>query len=302
MLTDTERPNPRSAQIDQLSTLEMLQVINAEDATVAGAVGRALPAIAQAVDLIAERLRAGGRLFYVGAGTSGRLGVLDAVECVPTFSTPPEMVQGIVAGGLAALTQPVEGAEDDREAGAALIPERGINARDVVVGIAASGHTPFVLGALQAANAVGAATIAIACNQPAPLLEVAQIGIGVVVGPEVIAGSTRLKAGTAQKMILNMLSTGSMIRLGKVYGNLMVDVMVTNQKLAARARRLVMVIAGVDEAEAQRLLDQTGQQAKPAIVMALRGVSAQDARALLDAAGGMLRQVIGERPIGDPIT
>lgn len=291
----TEKSNPRSTQIDQLDTLDMLRVINEEDAGVAGAVRRALPAIAEAVDMIAARLREGGRLFYFGAGTSGRLGVLDAVECVPTFSASPEMVQGVIAGGTRALTQSVEGAEDDYDAGHAAVTERGITARDVVVGIAASGRTPFVIGALVAADAAGAATVAVTCNDPAPLLDHAQIGIAVVVGPEVIAGSTRLKAGTAQKMVLNMLSTGSMIRLGKVYGNLMVDVMVTNQKLAERARGLVMRIAGVDAARADALLAQTGQQVKPAIVMALCAVTVDEARGLLDDAHGMLRDVIGER-------
>ncbi len=296
----TEKPNPRSTQIDQLDTLDMLRVINNEDAGVAGAVRRSLPAIAEAVDVIAARLREGGRLFYIGAGTSGRLGVLDAVECVPTFSASPEMVQGVIAGGERALTESAEGAEDDYDAGYAAINVHNITARDVVVGIAASGRTPYVIGALVAANAAGAATVAVTCNDPALLLDHAQIGIAVVVGPEVIAGSTRLKAGTAQKMVLNMLSTGSMIRLGKVYGNLMVDVMVTNQKLAERARGLVMRIAGVDAAQADTLLAQTDRQAKPAIVMALRGVSAEEARALLDDAHGMLRVVIGERLTAEP--
>jgi N-acetylmuramic acid 6-phosphate etherase len=293
----TETPNPRSAQIDQLSTLEMLQVINDEDAMVAAAVRKTLPTIAQAVDVITERLRRGGRLIYVGAGTSGRLGVLDAVECVPTFSVDSETVQGFVAGGYAALTEAVEGAEDDHDAGRALIAEAGIGERDVVVGIAASGRTPYVIGALEAANAVGAATVAVTCNQPAPMLDIAQIPIPAVVGPEIIAGSTRLKSGTAQKMILNMLSTASMIRLGKVYGNLMVDVKVTNQKLAARARGIVERVAGVSAAEAERLLAQTQQQVKPAIVMALCGVSADEARTRLAAANGMLRLVIGERAV-----
>jgi N-acetylmuramic acid 6-phosphate etherase len=289
----TETPNPRSTNIDQLSTLDILRVINAEDATVAEAVRQVLPAIAQAVDTIAARLRQGGRLLYVGAGTSGRLGVLDAVECVPTFSTPPDMVQGIVAGGESALTEPVEGAEDDQDAGYAKLIEMDVSARDVVVGIAASGRTPYVIGALKAANERGAATVAITCNEPAPMLDLAQIPIAAVVGPEVIAGSTRLKSGTAQKMILNMLSTASMIRLGKVYGNLMVDVKVTNQKLARRARGILSTVTGLSDDEAARLLAQTDNEIKPAIVMALLGVTADDARARLAAAGGMLREVIG---------
>jgi N-acetylmuramic acid 6-phosphate etherase len=291
----TEKPNPRSANIDQLTTLEMLQVISDEDATVAMAVRRTLPAIAQAVDTITEHLRQGGRLFYVGAGTSGRLGVLDAVECVPTFSTPPEMVQGILAGGDAALTRPAEGAEDDHDAGYRKMIELGVSARDVVVGIAASGRTPYVIGALRAANEHGAVTVAIVCNEPAPMLDLAHIPIAAVVGPEIIAGSTRLKSGTAQKMILNMLSTASMIRLGKVYGNLMVDVKVTNQKLAQRAQRIVSQVTGVSDDDAAHLLEQTHNEVKPAIVMALLDVTPDEARAKLDAAGGMLRAVIADR-------
>ena len=290
----TEQPNPRSAHIDQLSTLEMLQVMSDEDATVALAVRQALPAIARAVDTITEHLRQGGRLLYVGAGTSGRLGVLDAAECVPTFSTPPETVQGILAGGQAALTGPIEGAEDNHDAGYRKMTDLEVNARDVVVGIAASGRTPYVIGALTAANERAAATVAIACNEPAPILDLAQIPIAAVVGPEVIAGSTRLKAGTAQKMILNMLSTASMIRLGKVYGNLMVDVKVTNQKLAQRARGIVSQVTGVSDEDAARLLEQTHNEVKPAIVMALLGVTPDEAHARLKAAGGMLRAVIGD--------
>lgn len=291
----TEKPNPRSTNIDQLPTLEILQVMNDEDASVATAVRRALPAIAQAVDTITDRLRRGGRLIYVGAGTSGRLGMLDAVECVPTFSTPPELVQAVIAGGQAALTRAIEGAEDSAEDGRDAVRVLGVNVRDTVVGIAASGTTPFVIGALEAARHAGAATVAIACNEPAPVLDAAEIRIAALVGPEIIAGSTRLKAGTAQKLILNMLSTGSMIRLGKVYGNLMVDVMVTNQKLAERAQRLVMQIAGVSKDEAARLLQQTGNRVKPAIVMAKLGVSASEAQERLDAAQGRLGGVIGPR-------
>jgi len=291
----TETPNPRTVNIDQLSTLEMLQVINEEDAGVAAAVGRVLPTIAQAVDAIAERLRGGGRLLYVGAGSSGRLGVLDAAECGPTFSVEPETVQGILAGGDTALIHSAEGAEDDHDMGRRDLLAVNVSARDVVVGIAASGHTPYVIGALETAHERGALTVAITCNEPAPMLDLAQIPIPVIVGPEIIAGSTRLKSGTAQKMILNMLSTASMIRLGKVYGNLMVDVKVTNQKLAQRARNIVMKVTGVSSDEAARLLAQTHNEAKPAIVMAVLGVSADEARARLHAAGGMLRQVIGDR-------
>lgn len=289
----TEQLNPRTTELDRLSALEIVTAMNAEDASVAAAVAQALPAIARAVDAIVDRLQQGGRLIYVGAGTSGRLGVLDAVECVPTFSVDPGLVIGLIAGGERALTQAVEGAEDQREAGQSDLQAVGMTAHDAVVGVAASGRTPYVLGALAYANTLGAVTIAISCNAPAPMLEQAQIAIPVVTGPEVLTGSTRLKAGTAQKMVLNMLSTAAMVRLGKVYGNLMVDVRVTNQKLAERARRIVCRVAGVDEAEAGRLLALTGQEVRPAIVMARRGVSASDARALLAEAGGSLRRVIG---------
>lgn len=292
----TEKPNPRTVNIDRLSTRDILEVMNEEDASVAGAVRRVLPAIAQAVDAITDRLRQGGRLFYVGAGTSGRLGVLDAVECVPTFSADPETVQGIVAGGNIALTEAVEGAEDDVEAGRAVMIAKGINSRDVVVGIAASGRTPYVIGALETARAAGATTVSVTCNEPAAMLEIADIPIAAVVGPEIITGSTRLKSGTAQKMILNMLSTATMIQLGKVYGNLMIDVKVTNQKLAIRAQRIVAQVTGLSQEEAAHLLAQTGQQVKPAIVMALRNVSAEEAQQRLADAGGMLRAVIGDRP------
>lgn len=290
----TETPNPRSTNIDRLPTLDILKMMNDEDATVAITVQRCLPLIAQAVDTITRHLRQGGRLFYIGAGTSGRLGVLDAAECVPTFGIEPEKVQGIIAGGSTALTEAAEGAEDDYDAGRETITQLGVTAQDVVVGIAASGRTPYVIGALEAANAASAATIAIACNEPAPMLEAAGIAISAVVGPEIIAGSTRLKAGTAQKMILNMLSTATMIRLGKVYGNLMVDVKVTNQKLATRARGIVERVAGVSADEAERLLIETRYQAKPAIVMALCHVSAEEARRRLKDADGMLHLVIDQ--------
>ncbi len=289
----TEQPNPRTSDIDQLTALEIATRMNDEDATVALTVRQALPAIGKAIDAIAERLSSGGRLFYVGAGTSGRLGVLDAAECVPTFSVDPELVQGIIAGGEAALVHPIEGAEDDRNAGRAELLARSLWERDAVVGIAASGRTPYVLGALEVANETGALTIGIACNVPSAVLDAAQIAIGVPVGPEVIAGSTRLKAGTAQKMVLNILSTATMIKLGKVYGNLMVDVKVTNVKLAERARRLVAQIASVSEADAAGLLAQANHEVKTAIVMQRRGVPPDEARRLLKQAGGRLREVIG---------
>lgn len=291
----TEQRNPRSMGIDRRSTLEILQIMNEEDAAVTQAVRQALPQIAQAVEMITGRLRGGGRLFYVGAGTSGRLGILDAAECVPTFSTPPELVQGLIAGGEQAITLPVEGAEDRPELGSSDLMARGLTAQDAVVGIAASGRTPYVVGALIYARQVGAAAVGISCNAPAPVLDAADIPIPVIVGPEILTGSTRLKAGTAQKLILNMLSTATMIKLGKVYNNLMVDVKVSNQKLAERARRIVREVTGVSTDEAAALLAQTDNEVKPAIVMALLHVSADEARAKLAAADGMLGAVIEGR-------
>lgn len=258
----TERPNPASADIDKMSTIDMLAAINQEDAGVAVAVRSALPQIARAVDAITHSLRNGGRLFYVGAGTSGRLGILDAVECVPTFGTSPELVQGIIAGGQDALVRAIEGAEDSQESGRRDLQERGLCRDDVVCGIAASGRTPYVIGALRYAQSTNARTIAICCDKGAPMLDFAEIRIAVDVGPEVIAGSTRMKAGTAQKLILNMLSTATMISLGKVYRNLMVDLKVTNQKLADRALRLVMRLAEIDESRAADLLTATETTSK----------------------------------------
>lgn len=288
----TEQQNPNTRQIDQLDTLAMLAAINAEDRIVAEAVAQALPAIAQAVDAIAERLRAGGRLFYAGAGTSGRLGILDASECPPTYGTPPEMVQGIIAGGEGAMFDAVENVEDDEQAGAADLVERGMNERDAVVGIAASGRTPYVLGALRYARSSGAITVGISNNAPAPVLDAAEIAIAVVTGPEAITGSTRMKAGTAQKLVLNMISTGAMIKLGKVYGNLMVDVQVKNDKLLQRARRIVALVGNVDDAQAAALLIKAHNDVKTAIVMARRSVDDTEARALLAQADGFLRRVI----------
>lgn len=288
----TEARNPRSAEIDKLDTLAMLRIINAEDQGVPVAIAEALPQIAAAVDVIAAKLGAGGRLFYVGAGTSGRLGVLDAVECVPTFGTPPELVQALIAGGDRAFVRAVEGAEDDREAGASDLTARGLTAADVVVGIAASGRTPYVLGAVEAARRIGAATIGVACNAPAPLLDAVDTPIGVPVGPEVITGSTRMKAGTAQKLVLNMLSTGAMIRLGKVYGNLMVDVRVTNAKLSDRANRIVREVTGATADQAAEALKLTNNDVKLSIVMIKQGVSLGEATRLLASTEGRLRDII----------
>jgi N-acetylmuramic acid 6-phosphate etherase len=288
----TEARNPRSMDIDRRSALEIVQIMNEEDARVPLAVREALPSIAEAVEAIAARMARGGRLIYVGAGTSGRLGVLDAAECVPTFSTPPELVRGLIAGGETALTRAVEGVEDDADAGRRDLEGLDLNEVDCVVGIAASGRTPYVLGALAYAQEIGALTVGVACNVPAPILEAAQIAIGVPVGPEVITGSTRLKAGTAQKLVLNMLSTAVMIRLGKVYGNLMVDVQVTNHKLAGRAQRIVAEATGVDPERAAELLAAAGNRVKVAIAMGLLGISAEEAADRLDANAGRLRDVL----------
>ncbi|MFO7697795.1 MAG: N-acetylmuramic acid 6-phosphate etherase [Anaerolineae bacterium] len=289
----TEASNPRTADIDELGTLDVLRLLNAEDATVAEVVRAALPQLSLAVEAIIAGMQHGGRLIYVGAGTSGRLGVLDAAECVPTFGVAPGTVVGLIAGGAEALTRAVEGAEDDRDAGRrdllALVP----TPQDVVVGLAASGSTPYVLAALKAAREAGAHTVGIACNAPSPLLEVADIAIPLVVGPEAITGSTRLKAGTATKMALTLLSTASMVRLGKVYGNLMVDVRVANRKLAERAVRIVCQVTGADEAQAESVLVATGWRVKPAIVMAALGVNLVEAERRLAEAGGVLSRVIG---------
>ncbi len=286
----TERRNPATTELDRMSALEIVTAMNAEDAKVAQAVESALPQIAQAVELIAQRLKEGGRLLYFGAGTSGRLGVLDASECVPTFSVSPSMVQGFIAGGRQALTTSVERAEDDPEAGARAVREEAqVTAGDVVVGIAASGRTPYVMGALEQARQVGAATIALVCTGGSPMANAADITIELLTGPEVLTGSTRLKAGTAQKMALNMLSTGAMIRLGKAYENLMVDVKASNRKLRARARRIVRSVTGCSEEQARRILEETGYRVKPALVMALAAVSRAEAERRLEAADGRVR-------------
>lgn len=294
MILSTENQNPATAGIDKMSTLDMLAAINDEDARVAQAVRQALPQIARAVDTVAQSLRDGGRLFYVGAGTSGRLAILDAVECVPTFGVPPEQVQGLLAGGQAAVFRAVEGAEDSAEMGGQDLRQCGLGRGDVVCGIAASGATPYVIGALTYARSIPARTIAICCNLAAPMLELADIGIAVEVGPEVIAGSTRMKAGTAQKLILNMISTATMIRLGKVYRNLMVDLRVTNQKLAGRALRLVMQLTDSDEKQAAALLSATDNDVKTAVVMAKLGISPAAARERLQRADGYLYRVIDD--------
>src|SRR5208283_5285795 len=266
--------------------------IHQEDAVVATAVESQLPAIARAVDAIAERFTRGGRLFYIGAGTSGRLGVLDASECPPTFSVPPEMVQGIIAGGTAALSQATEITEDDPAGGARDLMERGFTARDVLVGIAASGRTPYVLGAVAEARRLGAVTVGISCTPDSELARAAAIAITPLVGPEVIAGSTRMKAGTAQKLVLNMLSTGAFIRMGYVYGNLMVNVQPKNRKLADRARRIIAEASGLPYDTAAELLTRALGNVKTAIVMGVRALDREGAEAKLAAAGGRLREAL----------
>jgi N-acetylmuramic acid 6-phosphate etherase len=290
--TLTEARNPRSERLDELPTLDLVRLINAEDARVALAVAAELPRIAEAIDRVAERMAAGGRLIYAGAGTSGRLGVLDAAECPPTFGTSPAQVVGLIAGGAAAMTQSVEGAEDNPAAGARDVAGLDVSPADAVVGIAASGRTPYVLAALQEARRRGALTISLACNRPSAMAALADIAIAPLVGPEVLTGSTRLKAGTAQKLTLNMLSTGVMIRLGKVLGNLMVDVQPTNAKLRERARHIVAEATGLSLDEAIRLLQACDGEAKTAIVCALAGVDPEAARARLHAGGGRVRAAL----------
>jgi N-acetylmuramic acid 6-phosphate etherase len=293
----TERRNPRSANIDLASPREIVALINQEDRVVADAVAEQGDAIARAVELAEAAFRAGGRLFYVGAGTSGRLGVLDASECPPTFGVPPDMVQGIIAGGPPALTRSQEGAEDDRAAGAAAMDARGVTALDLVIGIAASGTTPYVHAALDRAHTLGARTAIIACSPPPDaVLALVDVAMLPIVGPEVVTGSTRMKAGTATKLVLNTITTGAMIRLGKTYGNLMVDLRASNAKLTDRAERIVMEVCNVPREQARALLADADGRVKTAIVMALRGVSRAEAEALLDAAGGVIRRVLPAAP------
>lgn len=282
----TEERNERTARIDALSTIDMIRLINDEDKKVALAVEKEAEHIAAAVDVIAAQLEAGGRLIYCGCGTSGRLGVLDAVECPPTYSTDPDMVVGLIAGGYNAMFRAVEGAEDDASLGGKDLREIGFCARDVLVGIAASGRTPYVLGAMAYAKSVGARVIGVTCCPGSPVTEAAGIAIAPAPGPEVVTGSTRMKSGTAQKMVLNMLSTGAMIKLGKVYGNLMVDVKPSNEKLVCRCRRIVCAAAEVDEEAARAALERCGYRPKTAIVMLRLGVDAEQARELLERSGG----------------
>lgn len=288
----TESINDASAEIDRLDAAGVVRLMNAEDAGVAEAVREVLPAVAEAVEGIAARLRTGGRLIYVGAGTSGRLGVLDAAECPPTFNTPPEMVLGIIAGGKQALTRAVEEIEDRPESGRDDLEAVHVSAGDAVVGIATSGRTPYVLGALEYARSLGAFSVSLTCNRDSALAQLSDVAIEPVVGPEVIAGSTRLKAGTATKMVLNMLSTGAMVLLGKTYGNLMVDLRPTNSKLRERAVRIVQHVTGLDAGAATEQLSESGGEVKTAIVAILSHVPVEEARRRLRASEGSVRRAV----------
>jgi N-acetylmuramic acid 6-phosphate etherase len=288
----TEQPNPASEGIDALPTGEILRIINREDSKVTDAVARELPSITRAVDAIVESFARGGRLFYIGAGTSGRLGVLDAAECPPTFDVAPEMVRGIIAGGDAAVSRATETTEDDPAVGARDLLQNGFSAADVLVGIAASGRTPYVLGAVAQANGMGALTIGISCTPNSELAQTVKLPITLLVGPEVVTGSTRMKAGTATKMVLNMLTTASFIRLGYVFGNLMVNVQPKNSKLVDRARRIIARAAGVSEERAGKLLVVAGDSVRTAIVMARAGVDRVSAEQRLTAARGRISEAL----------
>lgn len=288
----TESRNENTMDIDNVSTLKIIELINEEDKMVALAVGKAKKSIAEAVDIIAERLSRGGRLIYVGAGTSGRLGILDASECPPTFGVESDLIQGIIAGGYTAMFKAVEGAEDDIELCKTDLIEKVLNESDVLCGIAASGRTPYVIGGMKYAKSVGAAVICVTMNPDSEMALLADTAISVMVGPEVIMGSTRMKAGTAQKLVLNMLTTGSMIKLGKVYSNLMVDVKATNEKLVARAKRILMLATNVDETHAENILNLTNFNVKLSILMIKSSLSKEQAEKLLLENNGYIKKAI----------
>ena len=288
----TERRNPASAHIDSCTTLEMVTIMQQEDSKIASAIEKILPEIARAIDATSQRLENGGRLFYLGAGTSGRLGIRHAPESPPTYGTDPELVQGLIAGGIPAIFRAQEGAEDNPGLAVHDLKEHGFSAKDVLVGIAASGRTPYVIGGLKYARELGALTIALACSEHAEIAALADIALTPVTGPEVVTGSTRMKAGTAQKLVLNMLSTGTMIKLGKVYGNLMVDVKASNKKLEERAIRIVMEGSGCERTEAEKALKGADGHAKLAILMVVAGVSASEGKALLERTSGHLAAAI----------
>jgi N-acetylmuramic acid 6-phosphate etherase len=294
----TERRNPRSVDIDLFTTERILKIINAEDALVAGAVGAAVPEIAKAVDLAVAALRDSGRILYIGAGSSGRLALIDAVECPPTFSTPPEWIQAAIAGGNKALIQAVEGAEDNAEKAAADMKNRKVSSKDVLVGVAASGRTPYTLGALEYGKSKGAKIVAVVATPGSAMARVADVTIETAVGPEVITGSTRLKAGTAQKLVLNMISTATMIRMGMTYSNWMINVNMTNAKLRDRGVQILREVLGVDVDEALKLSRNSGGQLKIAVVMGALGCTRKDAEKRLADGGGNLRRVIGHLGAG----
>ena len=288
----TEQENPRTRGLSDLPTADILRLMNEEDAGVAAAVGRVLPEAERAVEGIVGRLRAGGRLFYVGTGTSGRLGVLDASECPPTFGVPAEMVQGIIAGGYEALYRATEASEDDREAGARDAEARGVTGADALVGIAASGRTPYTIGAVEYARRLGAFTAAVTCAPDSAITRAAEVAVVPVVGPEVVAGSTRLKAGTAQKMVLNMLSTAAMVRLGYVSGNRMTNLRPANEKLRGRSQRILAAEAGLDARAAREALDEAGGDLRVALVMSKTGRPREEARAALAASGWVVARAV----------
>lgn len=288
----TEQPNPESRDLDQCSTLQLLEIMNAADAQVAEAVRRELPRVATAVEAIGDALEAGGSLTYLGAGTSGRLGVLDAAECPPTFGVPPELVRGIMAGGARALTQSLEGVEDDPAAGIRDLESSGFRRGDALVGISASGRTPYVLGAVGRARDLGGVTCGICCVPDSELSRMVQYQIEPIPGPEILTGSTRLRAGTATKLVLNMISTAVMVRLGHIYGNLMVNVQSTNRKLEDRARRIIQEATGVTYEQATELLDRSGRTVRTAIVMQKKGISRDEAESLLIRAQGRIREAL----------
>ncbi|MBT8400821.1 MAG: N-acetylmuramic acid 6-phosphate etherase [Rhodothermia bacterium] len=288
----TEQRNPRSENIDTATTREILEIINTEDHLVPEAVQKEVPYIAQAVDLVVDAFRSGGSLIYVGAGTSGRLGILDASECPPTYGTPPELVRGIIAGGREAVFRSQEGAEDVEADGRRDLKADGVTPKDVVCGIAASRRTPYVVGAVEYARSIGCRTLFVTCNPRSEFNLDVDVAICPVVGPEVIMGSTRMKAGTAQKLVLNMITTASMVRLGKVYHNMMIDLQMTSKKLVERSKRVVMMVTGVDYDEAAAVLDTAGGHVKTALVMILAKVSLEEARARLASSGGLVRAAI----------
>ncbi|MGH7702329.1 MAG: N-acetylmuramic acid 6-phosphate etherase [Gemmatimonadales bacterium] len=293
----TERRNPRTVALDGATPLEIVDLIGAEDAGVPSAVAGARLEIARAIELVEAAFRGGGRLIYVGAGTSGRLGVLDAAECPPTFGTPPELVVGLIAGGYRALVRSVEGAEDDVNAGIGEIDGLRVSSKDLVLGIAASGTTPYVRAALGRAQALGARTVFLSCSEPPPLLrDTCDLCITVLVGPEAVTGSTRMKAGTATKLVLNTITTGTMVRLGKVYGNLMIDLQAWNDKLVDRGERILMETAAVERAAARQAIEAAGGSIKLAIVMLRRGVGREEAERLLAEHGGRLTPIVGQPP------